>query len=130
MRRNFLRSKIHRCNVTMADLNYAGSLTVDLDLLDAADMHPFERVEVYDITNGNRFATYLMAGPRGSGIICVNGAAAHLAKPKDLIIAATYVDLEPDEIRAHRPIVVLVDEKNRLTERLVYDPSAPPEMPR
>lgn len=122
MKSTFLKSKIHRCSVTEADLNYEGSLTVDRDLLDAAGMRPFERIEVYDVTNGNRFATYLMAGARGSGIICVNGAAAHLAKPKDLVIVAAYVALSEEEIPHHRPVVVHVDVKNRITSRVVHDP--------
>lgn len=123
MKRTFLMSKIHRCSVTMADLNYEGSLTVDRDLLDAAGMRPFERIEIYDITNGNRFCTYLMAGERGSGTICVNGAAAHLAKPKDLIIVAAYCDLDEQEVERHRPVVVLVDGRNRMTSRIEHDPA-------
>ena len=105
----------------MADLNYEGSLTVDADMLDAAGMKPFESVDIYDITNGNRFSTYLMKGERGSGMICVNGAAAHLAKPKDLIIVCAFVDLEPEEMEVHRPVVVLVDDKNRVTSRVIHD---------
>jgi aspartate 1-decarboxylase len=114
MKRTLLKSKIHRAVVTEADLDYEGSLKVDEDLMQAAGMIPFERVEVYNLANGERFATYLIKGERGSGVVSVNGAAAHKAKPGDLVIIATYVQLEEDEIGFFMPRVVLVDGHNRV----------------
>ena len=98
MRRTLLHSKIHRATVTEADLDYEGSITVDPVLLEAADIREFERVDVLDITNGARLTTYTILGEPGSGEICINGAAAHLVKPGDLVILVSYVDLEEDEI--------------------------------
>jgi len=117
MHRTLLKSKIHRARVTEADLHYEGSLTIDRELMEAADIAEFERVDVYDITNGNRLSTYAIAGPPGSGVVCVNGAAAHLIKPDDLIIIATYAEYTPEEAARHRPKIVLVDERNRVMER-------------
>jgi aspartate 1-decarboxylase len=114
MKRTLLKSKIHRAVVTEADLDYEGSLKVDEGLLQAAGMIPYERVEVYNLTNGERFATYLIKGEKGSGVISVNGAAAHKAKPGDLVIITTYVQLEDDEIEFFMPRVVLVDKDNRV----------------
>lgn len=114
MKRTFLFSKIHRATVTAADLHYEGSISIDLDLVDAAGLFLNERVEIYNVTNGNRFATYVIEGERGSGTIQINGAAAHLATPGDVVIIAAYCDLTRDEIASHRPRVVLVDEKNRV----------------
>jgi aspartate 1-decarboxylase len=113
----FMKSKLHRATVTQADLHYEGSITVDRDLLDAANILIHERVEVYDITNGNRFATYAIEGARGSGVICINGAAAHLCKPGDLVIICSYVGLTPDEAKTYQPIVVLLDEKNEIKNK-------------
>src|SRR5712692_4560227 len=93
MRRSMLKSKIHRAMVTQADMNYEGSLTLDADLLDAADILPFEEVHVWNVTGGTRFRTYAMVGDSGSGVACVNGAAAHLAGPGDLIIVASYAEM-------------------------------------
>lgn len=114
--RTMLRAKIHRITVTMRDLEYEGSLTLDPVLMQAADMVPFERIEVYDVDNGNRFATYLIEGEPGQGECCVNGAAAHLVGLGDKLILASYVDLPDDEAAAHRPTIVLVDERNRARE--------------
>lgn len=108
-----LKSKIHRATVTDANLEYEGSVTIDRDLLRSADIWPFERVEVYNIANGERFATYAIEGPSGSGVICINGAAAHLAKPGDKVIIASYVTMEEKEIRDYEPKVILVDSSNR-----------------
>ena len=108
------KSKIHRATVTQAELDYEGSVTIDQALLEAADILPFEQVHVWDVTRGTRLQTYALAGEPGSGIICINGAAAHLVHPGDLVIIATFVDLDEAKARAHRPRVVLVDEKNRL----------------
>jgi aspartate 1-decarboxylase len=113
MRRRLLKSKIHRATVTEAELHYAGSITIDLDLMEAADIVEHEQVDVYNITGGERFTTYAIPGEPGSGIICINGAAAHLARPGDLVIVASYADYEPEELREHEPRIVLVDECNR-----------------
>lgn len=100
--------------MTQADLNYEGSITVDEDLLEAADICEFEQVDVYDITNGNRLTTYAIKGERGSGVICLNGAAARLVEPGDLVIICTYAAYSGKDRAKHVPIVVQVDEKNRL----------------
>ncbi|MDF3069718.1 MAG: aspartate decarboxylase [Polyangiaceae bacterium] len=116
MRLNVFKSKIHRATVTHADLEYEGSVTVDSDLLDAAEILPYEAVHIWNVTRGSRLMTYALAGPRGSGAICVNGAAAHLNKPGDLVILATFAEMEREEARTHRPVVVRVDAQNRKTE--------------
>lgn len=115
MKRTLLKSKIHRATVTEANLDYDGSITVDSDLLDAADIVEFERVEIYDITNGSRFATYAILGRPGSGVICLNGAAARLVAVNDLIIICSYADYSEQERQAHSPKVVQVDKANRQT---------------
>jgi aspartate 1-decarboxylase len=109
-----LRAKIHRLAVTQCDVAYEGSLTLDPDLMERADMVPFEKVEVYDVDNANRFATYLIEGRRGSGECCVNGAAAHLVGIGDLLILASYTSVQDDDISDHRPKIVLVGEGNRV----------------
>ncbi|MCC7440489.1 MAG: aspartate 1-decarboxylase [Bdellovibrionales bacterium] len=113
MQRTMMKSKLHRATVTEANLEYEGSITIDKDLLKTADIWPHERVEVYNITNGNRFATYAIEGPSGSGVICINGAAAHLARPGDKVIICSYVTLEEREIQNYEPRVVLLGEGNR-----------------
>ncbi len=113
MHRFMLKSKIHRATVTHADVDYEGSLTLDASLLEAADILPYEEVHVWNVTRGTRFRTYALAGAPGSGVVCVNGAAAHLAQPDDLVIVATFTLLDNAAARTHRPKVVLVDEKNR-----------------
>ncbi len=118
MYRTLLKSKIHRARVTEADLHYRGSLTIDRELMEAADIVEFEQVEIYDITNGARLSTYAIAGPPGSGTICVNGAAAHLVKPGDLIIIASYAQYSPEEVARHQPRILLVDERNRVVEEV------------
>lgn len=117
MRRTLLKSKIHRATVTDADLHYVGSMTLDPDLLEAADILVHERIEVYNITNGERFATYAIAGERGKGEAILNGAAAHKARPGDLVIICTYADFEGEEIAEHEPKVIFVDAQNRILER-------------
>src|SRR5262249_4067875 len=114
MRRTMLKSKIHRATVTEADLHYQGSVTIDADLMEAADLLQFERVEIYNVTNGERLATYALQGRRGSGEICVNGAAAHKARPGDLVILASYAEYEGEEARRHLPALVFVDQGNRI----------------
>jgi len=107
------KAKIHRATVTHADLHYEGSVTIDQDLLDAAGILPHEEVHVWNCTNGSRLSTYALSGPRGSGCICINGAAAHLTHPGDLVILATFAMMSQEEARAHVPTVVRVDSKNR-----------------
>jgi len=114
MNRTMLRAKIHRIGVTQCDVAYEGSLTLDPDLMERADMLPYEKVEVYDVDNANRFATYLIEGQRGSGECCVNGAAAHLVNIGDLLILASYTTVQEDDVAGHRPRVVLVGEGNRV----------------
>ena len=117
-------SKIHRARVTHSDLHYVGSLTVDLDLLDAADMLPGQQVSVVDVDNGERFETYLIAGERGSGVIGVNGAAAHKAQIGDTVILITYAQMTRDEALEFAPAVVHVDADNRIVD-IGHDPAAP-----
>jgi aspartate 1-decarboxylase len=114
MLRTMMKSKIHRATVTQADLHYVGSVTVDEDLLDAADLLPGELVHVVDITNGARLETYTIPGERGSGVIGINGAAAHLVHPGDLVILIGYGQLETAEARTFQPHVVFVDGDNRI----------------
>lgn len=116
MRRTMLGGKIHRATVTEACLDYEGSITVDEDLLDAAGILEYEAVEVWNVTNGSRLRTYAIAGARGSGVVCVNGAAAHRARAGDLVILASFVSLTDAEARAHRPRVVFVDARNVIVE--------------
>ncbi len=117
MKRTLLKSKIHRATVTEADLHYVGSITIDRDLLDAADIIELERVEIYNVTRGTRLNTYVIPGERGSGEICINGAAAHLVKPGDIVILCTYADFKKSEVRKHRATVVQVDEHNRIVAK-------------
>lgn len=113
MLRSMFKSKIHRATVTEANLNYAGSITIDRDLLEAADILEYEQVSVVNINTGARFETYTIAGPPGSGVICLNGGAARLAHPGDLVIIITYAQMTPEEVASHRPTVVHVDQRNR-----------------
>ena len=114
MKRTMLKSKIHRATVTQADLHYEGSVTIDQNLLEAADILPYEMVSIWNITNGNRFDTYALSGEPGSGVVCVNGAAARLVSPGDLIIIATFVGMDDAEAKAIEPKLVFVDERNRI----------------
>jgi aspartate 1-decarboxylase len=114
MLRTMMKSKIHRATVTQADLHYVGSVTVDADLLDAADLLPGELVHIVDITNGARLETYTIAGPRGTGVIGINGAAARLVHPGDLVILIAYAQMETAEARSFEPHVVFVDSANRV----------------
>ncbi len=116
MRRSMFKSKIHRATVTEANIDYEGSCTIDQDLMDAADMLPYEQLEIWDVDNGARLSTYILPGPRGSGTICINGAAARLVRPGDKVILATFAEMEEAEARKHQPKVVLVDDKNRIRE--------------
>lgn len=125
MRRSFFKSKIHRATVTHADLDYEGSVSIDEDLMDAAGIWPYEQVHIWNITRGTRLSTYAIQGERGSGVISINGAAAHLNKPGDLVILATFAELEESEARAHQPKVVLVDRQNRIVARDVAEVPGP-----
>ncbi len=111
-----LKSKIHRATVTDANLDYEGSITIDELLMKAADIIPFEQVKIYNISNGNRFETYAIKGERGSGTICLNGAAARKAHRGDLLIIATYVSMEEEELKGFSPKLVLVDEENKMVK--------------
>ena len=116
MRRRMFASKIHRATVTVADVDYEGSVTIDADLLDVAGILEWEEVHIWDVTNGARLATYAIAGPRGSGVIGINGAAAHLIHPGDIVILATFVELDDAAAREHVPTAVFVDGDNRVKE--------------
>ena len=115
MFRTMLKSKIHRATVTQADLHYVGSVTVDEDLMDAADLLAGEQVAIVDVTNGARLETYVIAGPRGSGVIGINGAAARLVHTGDLVILISYAAMDAEECRTVKPRVVFVDQDNRVT---------------
>ena len=123
MFRTLLGGKIHRATVTQADLNYVGSITVDLDLLDAAGILVNEKVQIVNNNNGERFETYTIAGERGSGVICLNGAAARRVQAGDIVIIMSYVMLSEPEIAAHQPKVVLVNEHNQIREVIHYEPA-------
>jgi aspartate 1-decarboxylase len=114
MLRRMLLAKIHRAVVTQADLSYEGSITVDTDLLSAAGIVDYQEVHVWNVTQGTRFTTYAIEGERGSGTVCVNGAAAHLARPGDVVILAAFGELTEDEAREHRPRIVRVNQENRI----------------
>ena len=109
-----LKSKIHRATVTEADLNYVGSLTIDENLMNLANLKEFEKIQVLDITNGNRLETYVIKGEKDSGEICINGAAAHLINKGDLVIIVSYCQLSLNEVNKHVPTVIHVNEKNKL----------------
>ena len=125
MLRTMLKSKIHRATVTRADLHYVGSITIDAELMDAADLLPGELVSVADVDNGNRLETYVISGARGSGVIAINGAAAQLVREGDRVIVMAYAQMSDDEARAHRPAVVFVDRDNRAID-IGVEPAAVP----
>ncbi len=116
MQRTMCKGKIHRATVTQANLNYIGSITVDQDLLDAADIYPYEKVQVVNVNNGSRLETYTIAGARGSGVICLNGAAARMTAEGDVVIIMSYGQFNEQEIRSLEPHIVFVDTDNRITE--------------
>lgn len=116
MKRTMMRAKIHRISVTQADLTYEGSLTLDTQIMDAADMVPYERVDIFNCDNGARFSTYLIEGAPGSGVCCANGAAARLVQPGDKLILVSYTDVAEEDARNHKPQVVLVGENNSIKE--------------
>jgi aspartate 1-decarboxylase len=127
--RTMLKSKIHRATVTHADLHYVGSVTVDEELLDAADLLPGEQVAIVDVTNGSRLETYVITGPRGSGVIGINGAAAHLVHPGDLVILISYAQMDDELARTYRPRVVHVDGANRIVDVGTDPAAAVPDQP-
>ena len=114
MQLELLKSKIHRATVTDANLNYEGSITIARDLMDAANILPYEKVGVLDVNNGNRLDTYVIEGPAGSGVICLNGAAARLVQPGDLVIIVAYATMSEDEAKAWKPTVIHVNAKNEI----------------
>src|SRR6185312_13750446 len=117
MLRTMCKGKIHRATVTQANLNYVGSITIDQDLLDAANIYPYEKVQVVNLNNGSRLETYTIAGARGSGVICLNGAAARLTSEGDLVIIISYAQYTEEEIRSLVPQIAFVDENNSITEK-------------
>lgn len=124
MFRMMMNSKIHRATVTQADLNYVGSITIDQDILDAVGMLPNEKVHVVNNNNGARFETYIIAGERGSGVICVNGAAARLVQKGDIVIIISYVYVDNQEAADHKPTVAIMGENNTIKEMISYEPEA------
>ena len=121
MQITMLKGKIHRATVTQAELDYVGSITVDEDLLDAAGILEYEKVQIVDINNGNRFETYTIAGERGSGIMCLNGAAARCVSVHDKIILMSYAEIAPEECKEHHPTVVFVDDNNAINRITNYE---------
>ena len=111
-----LKSKIHRATVTGADLHYEGSITIDRELMEAADIIPYEAVCIWDVNNGSRFETYAIEGEPGSGVICINGAAARMVAPQDLVIIASFVSMSNAEALVHEPKLVFVDDKNQMLD--------------
>lgn len=116
-----LKSKIHRAVVTQADLNYVGSVTIDVELLEKSGIYEYEKVQIVDINNGNRFETYTIAGERGSGIICLNGAAAKCVNVGDKVIIMAYCNLENNEVKTHKPTVIFVDDNNKIVRIADYE---------
>lgn len=118
---NMLKGKIHRATVVQAELDYVGSITVDPDLLEASGILEYELVQIVDINNGNRFETYTIAGERGSGMICLNGAAARCVSVNDKIIIMCYASMTPEEAKEHKPNVVFVDDDNKIVRKTNYE---------
>jgi aspartate 1-decarboxylase len=119
MLRTVLKSKIHRATVTDADLHYEGSISIDENLMKKADIIANEHVHIWDVTNGNRFETYALTAPKGSGTICINGAAAHLAKKGDTVIITSFAVFDSKKLKKHKPKIVLVDSKNRAVKKKI-----------
>ena len=118
---SFLKSKIHRAVITQAELIYIGSITIDEDLMDSANIREYEHVHIVNVNSGSRIETYAIAGERGSGMICLNGAAARAGQKGDFIIIMSYADMTPEEIKENPPYVVFVDENNKITRRSRYE---------
>lgn len=121
MRLNMLKGKIHRATVKQAALDYVGSITIDVDLLEASGIIEYEKVQIVDVNNGARFETYAISGERGSGMICLNGAAARCVQPNDKIIIMCYCDMDEEEAKAHKPKVVFVDDENKISRITNYE---------
>lgn len=121
MQISMLKSKIHRAVITQAELNYVGSITIDEDLMDAAGLYEYERVHIVNVNSGSRIETYVIAGERGSGVICLNGAAARSGQKGDLVIIMSYADMTPDEIKKHSPKVVFVGSNNEIIRVASYE---------
>lgn len=121
MQVNMLKSKIHRATVVQSELNYVGSITIDEELMNAARIYEYEKVQIADVNNGNRFETYVIAGEKGSGMICLNGAAAHMVNLGDKIIIMSYAQMTPEEIHENKPKVVFVDDENKITRITNYE---------
>ena len=121
MRLNMLKGKIHRATVKQAALDYVGSITIDVDLLEASGIIEYEKVQIVEVNNGARFETYAIAGERGSGMICLNGAAARCVQPNDKIIIMCYCDMDEEEAKAHKPKVVFVDDENKISRITNYE---------
>jgi aspartate 1-decarboxylase len=119
-----MKGKIHRARVTEANLNYVGSITIDEDILDAVDMLPNEKVQIVNNNNGARFETYIIPGPRGSGVVCLNGAAARLVQEDDVVIIISYAMVAEEKVHDHKPKVAIMNEKNQITELLGQEPAA------
>ena len=117
MQRTLLKSKLHRVNTTHADLHYEGSCAIDENLLEAADIHEYEQIDIWNVNNGARFTTYAIRAERGSGIISVNGSAARQAAPGDILIIASFASFDEAELASHTPSLVYVDEQNRVVRR-------------
>ena len=118
---NMLKGKIHRATVVQAELDYVGSITIDEELLEASGIHEYEMVQIVDINNGNRFETYTIAGERGSGLVCLNGAAARQVQLNDKIIIMAYAMMTEEEVREYSPNIVFVDDKNRIVRTTQYE---------
>lgn len=127
MQISVLKGKIHRATVTAAELNYVGSITIDPTLMEAVGIYEYERVQVVNLANGSRIETYVIKGEPDSGVICLNGAAAHHFAPGDKIIIMAYALMTPDEYKYHAPQVILVDEKNRVVQKFDYESHGPLE---
>lgn len=121
MQIQMLKSKIHRATVVQSELDYVGSITIDEALMEAAGIYEYEKVQIADVDNGNRFETYVIAGERNSGMICLNGAAAHMVNIKDKIIIMSYAMMSPEEIKDNAPKVVFVDDENQITRVTNYE---------
>ena len=121
MQLNMLKSKIHRATVTEAKLNYVGSITIDMDLMDSANIVGYEKIQVVDVNNGSRLETYVIPGERGSKVICLNGAAARYVQPGDEVILMTYCQMDENEAKNHRPKVVFVNKDNSIAEVTNYE---------
>ncbi|MBR6403245.1 MAG: aspartate 1-decarboxylase [Eubacterium sp.] len=117
----YLKSKIHRAVVTQSELNYVGSITIDEDLMDACDLVEYEKVQVADVNNGNRLETYVIAGERGSGVICLNGAAARFVSEGDRVIIMSYAQMTPEEFKDNPPKVVFVNKENKIVRKTRYE---------